>query len=140
MRETEYFEQIVINRQDQNWKLCGLFFRSFHSPCFILQVPDPGICPLLSSFMSWLTHFFLPRMDFLPHFYIFFKDQIVFSPKAFSDMFSNPSARSNLCIASLPIAFLRGLRFHFSLSCTGEGNGNPLQYSCLGNPMDGGAW
>ena len=26
-----------------------------------------------------------------------------------------------------------------SLSCTGEGNGNPLQYSCLKNPMDGGA-
>ena len=23
---------------------------------------------------------------------------------------------------------------------TGEGNGTPLQYSCLGNPMDGGAW
>ena len=22
----------------------------------------------------------------------------------------------------------------------GEGNGNPLQYSCLGSPMDGGAW
>ena len=32
------------------------------------------------------------------------------------------------------------LHFHFSLSCTGEGNGNPLQYSCLENPMDGGAW
>ena len=31
------------------------------------------------------------------------------------------------------------LHFHFSLSCTGEGNGNPLQYSCLGNPRDGGA-
>ena len=30
--------------------------------------------------------------------------------------------------------------FHFSLSCIGEGNGNPLQYSCLENPMDGGAW
>ena len=27
-----------------------------------------------------------------------------------------------------------GLHFHFSLSCTGEGNGNPLQYSCLQNP------
>ena len=25
-------------------------------------------------------------------------------------------------------------------SCPGEGNGNPLQYSCLENPMDGGAW
>ena len=32
------------------------------------------------------------------------------------------------------------LHFHFSLLCTGEGNGNPLQYSCLENPMDGGAW
>ena len=32
------------------------------------------------------------------------------------------------------------LHFHFSLSCIGEGNGNPLQYSCLGNPRDGGAW
>ena len=27
-----------------------------------------------------------------------------------------------------------------SLSCTGEGNGNPFQYSCLENPRDGGAW
>ena len=32
------------------------------------------------------------------------------------------------------------LPFHFSLSCVGEGNGNPLQYSCLENPRDGGAW
>ena len=30
--------------------------------------------------------------------------------------------------------------FHFSLSCTGEGNGSPLQCSCLENPRDGGAW
>ena len=32
------------------------------------------------------------------------------------------------------------LHFHSSLSCIGEGNGNPLQCSCLGNPRDGGAW
>ena len=32
------------------------------------------------------------------------------------------------------------VHFHFSLSCTGEGNGNPLQCSCLENPRDGGAW
>ena len=32
------------------------------------------------------------------------------------------------------------LYFHFSLSCIGEGNGNPLQCSCLENPRDGGAW
>ena len=30
--------------------------------------------------------------------------------------------------------------FHFSLSCIGGGNGNPLQCSCLENPRDGGAW
>ena len=32
---------------------------------------------------------------------------------------------------------------HLSLKlfhCLGEGNGNPLQYSCLENPMDRGAW
>ena len=33
-----------------------------------------------------------------------------------------------------------GLHFHVSLSCIGEGNGNPFQYSCLENPRDGGAW
>ena len=32
------------------------------------------------------------------------------------------------------------LHFHFSLSRIGEGNGNPLQCSCLENPRDGGAW
>ena len=32
------------------------------------------------------------------------------------------------------------LHFHFSLSCIGEGNGNPLQCSCLENPREGGAW
>ena len=32
------------------------------------------------------------------------------------------------------------LHFHFSFSCIGEGNGNPLQCSCLENPRDGRAW
>ena len=32
------------------------------------------------------------------------------------------------------------LHFHFSLSCIGEGNGSPLQCSCLENPREGGAW
>ena len=32
------------------------------------------------------------------------------------------------------------LHFHFSLPCIGEGNGNPLQCSCLETPRDGGAW
>ena len=32
------------------------------------------------------------------------------------------------------------LHFYVSLSCVGEGNGNPLQGFCLENPRDGGAW
>ena len=32
------------------------------------------------------------------------------------------------------------LHFHFSLSCIGEGNGNPLQCSCLENPRDRESW
>ena len=32
------------------------------------------------------------------------------------------------------------LHYNFSLSCIGDGNGNPLQCSCLENPRDGGAW
>jgi len=42
-------------------------------------------------------------------------------------------------IGSLRVRHDERLPFHFSLSCTGEGNGNPLQYSCLENPRGGGA-
>ena len=38
------------------------------------------------------------------------------------------------------VAMTKRLHFHFSLSCIGEGNGNPLQCSCLENPRDGRAW
>ena len=43
-------------------------------------------------------------------------------------------------VGSLELDRTEGLHFHFSLSCTGEGNGNPLQCSCLENPRDGEAW
>ena len=43
-------------------------------------------------------------------------------------------------MASLRVDVTEQLHFHFSLSCIGEGNGNPLQCSCLENPRDGGAW
>ena len=36
--------------------------------------------------------------------------------------------------------FYEWLHFHFLLLCIGEGNGNPLQCSCLENPRDRGAW
>ena len=43
-------------------------------------------------------------------------------------------------MGSLESDTTKQLHFHFSLSCTGEGNGNPLQCSCLENPRNGGAW
>ena len=43
-------------------------------------------------------------------------------------------------IGSLRVGYTERLHFHLSLSCIGEGNGNPLQCSCLENPRDGGAW
>ena len=43
-------------------------------------------------------------------------------------------------LGSLRVGYDWATSFHFSLSCIGEGNGNPLQYSCLENPRDEGAW
>ena len=51
----------------------------------------------------------------------------------------NPRFYALICYA----VFISVLLFFFFLSpksCCGEGNGTPLQYSCLENPMDGGAW
>ena len=43
-------------------------------------------------------------------------------------------------MGSLKSDMTEQLHFHFSPSCIGEGNGNPLQYTCLENPRDRGAW
>ena len=43
-------------------------------------------------------------------------------------------------MGSLRVGTTEQLHFHFSLSCIGEGNGNPLQCSCLETPRDRGAW
>ena len=43
-------------------------------------------------------------------------------------------------MGSLESDMTERLHFHFSLSCIGEGNGNPLQCSCLENTRDGEAW
>ena len=47
----------------------------------------------------------------------------------------------NICCISSACQFYSLPRDNGYLACfSGEGNGNPLQYSCLENPMDGGAW
>ena len=44
-----------------------------------------------------------------------------------------------LSVGSRRVRQAERLHFHFSLSGIGEGNGNPLQRSCLEDPRDGGA-
>ena len=57
-----------------------------------------------------------------------------------SSAFSKPSL--NIRKFTVHILLKPGLENfeHYFTSMCGEGNGNPLQYSCLENPMDGGAW
>ena len=64
------------------------------------------------------------------------------------EFFSGGQESQRLCVIQQQ-SFTRGrkesdttdwLHFNFSLSCIGEGNGNPLQCSCLENPRDRGAW
>ena len=49
-------------------------------------------------------------------------------------MFGEPGALQSM--GSLESDTTERLHFHFSLSCIGEGDGNPLQCSCLENPRD----
>ena len=51
-----------------------------------------------------------------------------------------PLAHALVRAAARSLALTERLHFHFSLSCIGGGNGNPLQCSCLENPRNGGAW
>ena len=67
---------------------------------------------------------------------------------SFPDCVHKPTYYVCVSTAALQIGFIvhafsesiYWLHFHFSLSCIGEGNVNPLQCSCLENPRDGGAW
>ena len=74
---------------------------------------------------------------------IFFMQPAAFPPLLFLRLASKPpwtEEPSRLqSMGSISVRHER-LHFYFSLSCIGEGNGNPLQCSCLENPRDGGAW
>ena len=92
------------------------------------RAPVPPACPLCGFGSSpWVLarlHLFHKLEKFLGA-----------SQAARGHVFALRAGGPRLVSASLPAPFSP-----FGLSCIGEGNGNPLQYSCLGNPRDGGAW
>ena len=61
-----------------------------------------------------------------------------FLPKVVQLEGSGPTLQLRLHSSSLNFIFF--LTYCVAISFDGEGNGTPLQYSCLANPMDGGAW
>ena len=75
------------------------------------DLPDPGIEPTSLASSSLAGRFFtIASLAFLKH-----------------------QKPSDICFYMYSFLWLSNIPF-------GEGNGNPLQYSCLENPMDGGAW
>ena len=67
--------------------------------------------------------------------------KMVFStPRCPGQWFSTSSSFCLLGLLQCLLAFFAVIIWEVLLVFNGEGNGNPLQYSCLENPMDGGAW
>ena len=109
-----------------------------------------GRLPVLCQFAVWLWAHYLTslRQSFL----IYLARIIIYLWAAFREAMAPHS--STLAwkipwteepgrlqsVESLESDTTEWLHFHFSLSCLGEGNGNPLQCSCLENPRDGEAW
>ena len=52
----------------------------------------------------------------------------------------NDLALFSICLSLEFLSHSNKFELVYHYAVTGEGNGNPLQYSCLENPMDGGAW
>ena len=136
----ETFLEILDDSLNLGHMLFDLISVSFQPPCSSLPLSHPPVlrfplifqlhvmCCALQNLCSWLSF----------NFWYFL------SPPPFLSTLLIPMNTTGLRLVwfisgSLEFLMVR-LHFHFSVSCIGEGNGNPLQCSCLENPGDGGAW
>ena len=136
----ETFLEILGDSLNLGHMLFDLISVSFQPPCSSLPLSHPPVlrfplifqlhvmCCALQNLCSWLSF----------NFWYFL------SPPPFLSTLLIPMNTTGLRLVwfisgSLEFLMVR-LHFHFSVSCIGEGNGNPLQCSCLENPGDGGAW
>ena len=98
---------------------------------FMLSAVFSELEPFLGMLVSWPSHFLLWNS------FPFFPFPWVLLPGKSHGLRSLVGCSPWGCYE---LDTTERLHFHFSLSCIGEGNGNPLQCSCLENPKDGGAW
>ena len=109
----------------------GAIHSSNSKPLVLRMCPVPGLVPATSKHIVFLSNFMPQGMEkaMAPH-----SSTLAWQiPWRRSLVGCSPWGRRELDMTER-------LPFHFSLSCIGEGNGNPLQCSCLENPRDGGAW
>ena len=83
------------------------------------------VMSLLFNMLSRLVITFLPRSKHLLISWLQSPSAVILEPRK---------------IKSATVSTVSPSVYHEVMLLMGEGNGNPLQYSCLENPMDGGAW
>ena len=133
---------ILNNETKQNWVILTFLEKAMapHSRTLAWKLPwteEPGRLQSMGSLgvgHDWVTSLWL--FTFI-HWRRKWQPTPVFLPGESQGRGSLVGCRLWGCTES---DMTERLHFHFSLSCTGEGNGNPLQCSCLENPRDGGAW
>ena len=100
--------ELLIAKSDLNWKKVWITTRPFR--CDLNQIPYDYTVEVRNRFKG---------LDHLPE-----------------ELWTEEPSRLQF-MRSLESDTTEKLHFHFSLSCIGEGNGNPLQCSCLEKPRDG---
>ena len=125
--------------------LCGSFSILWHAFLWDWNEnwPFPVLWPLLNipNFLAyWMQHFHSTSFRIWnSSTWIQSPPLVLFSTFAWKILWMEEPGELQ-SMGSLELDTTKRLHFHFSLSCTGEGNGNPLQCSCLENPRDGEAW
>ena len=120
-------------------------FPILNPPPSSIPIPSLWVIPVYQPQASSIVH----RPGLAPHFIY----DIINVSMPFSQIIPpspSPTESKKLFYTSVSLLLSRIQGYHYHLSkfhiyvlvyCTGrEGNGNPLQYSCLENPMDRGAW
>ena len=110
-----------------------------HSSTLAWKTPwmeEPGRLQSMGS-LSWTR---LSNFTFTFHFHALKKEMATHSSVLAWRIPGTGKPGRLQSLGSLESDTTEQLHFHFSLSCVGEGNGNPLQCSCLENPKDKGAW